>query len=325
MKQNSTKPGCRRAQTLAWVFGLLGMACQSEPDIPDLLAESAQGDKNPVHLKESSQYEFSSPDRTFLLPAELTEVSALTDLGDNTVASVQDELGVIFVIDTQTGGVVHRLPFGGNGDYEGLTRVGEKLWVLRSDGMLMELTQDGSQFRVEREVVLHIEHVDCEGLGYHPKTGMILVAPKDRPNGSKEDKDRRRVFALDPATGQLQAGFALDTSKKRIVREARALGIDLPTRKTKKDKEKVDIKVQWSSIAVHPSTGRFYALSAVDDALYVFDKNSRLVQVEFFAGTEMPQLEGMTFLRNGDLVVVSEGRGGPSRMQVFVAQPRDSE
>jgi uncharacterized protein YjiK len=145
------------------------------------------------------------------------------------------------------------------------------------------------------------------------------VAPKDRPSGSKKEKSQRRVFAVDPISGQLMPDWILDTTTKRIIAEAQSRGIALPTKTTKKGNLKVDIKVQFSSIAVHGPTGHIYALSAVDDALYVFDQASHLIEAYIFEADGMQQVEGMTFLPNGDLVIASEGQGLPSQMQLYPA------
>ena len=86
---------------------------------------------------------------------------------------------------------------------------------------------------------------------------------------------------------------------------------------TKKDRERVDLEVLFSSVAVHPRTHRLYALSGVDCALLVFDRDSTLAGAHFFDPAVMPQPEGVAFLPSGDMVVASEGDGAPPRIQVF--------
>src|SRR6187402_3395746 len=75
-------------------------------------------------------YALDNPTRVDTLPRELEEASGLTDVSSTEVAIVQDELGVIFVYDLKTRGVTNRVPFGPPGDYEGLTRLGESMFVL---------------------------------------------------------------------------------------------------------------------------------------------------------------------------------------------------
>lgn len=262
-------------------------------------------------------YDLSRPTSSFALPAELTEISALTDIDDHTVACVQDEVGAVFFIDLRSGAVTRKLPFGPDGDYEGLTRVADTLWVLRSDGLLIELALQGDALTPRRQVHLDLEHHDVEGLGYDPVHDLILVAPKSSPKGTEAERAQRRVFKFDPASGKRLQGLALDTTSDRIMSESATAGIPLPVRSTKRGPERVVLKVRFASIAVHPRTDRLYALSAVDGALLAFTRDGTLCAAHFFGELELPKPEGITFLANGDMVIASEGVDAPSRLQVF--------
>jgi uncharacterized protein YjiK len=263
-------------------------------------------------------YDLSKPTSSFALPAGLEEISGLTDIDDHTIACVQDERGAVFYVDLRSGSVLKTIAFGPSGDYEGLARVDDRFWVLRSDGLLLELTPRGDDLIVSRRVDLHVGHKDIEGLGYDPLRKVILVAPKDPPSGRKKKKrDKRHVFALDPASGEQQDALALSTSVKRIVADAERAGIWLPTRTTKKGKEVSAVKVRFSAIAVHPVTDQLYVASAIDKALLVFDRDSRLCAAHFFDGRDVPKIEGITFAENGDLIISSEGADSPPLIQVF--------
>ena len=69
------------------------------------------------------------------------------------------------------------------------------------------------------------------------------------------------------------------------------------------------VKLRLSSVAVHPATGHYYLLSAVDRLLLVVDRSARLVALEQLDAGLLPKPEGITFLPNGDLVLSSEGKG----------------
>jgi len=260
-------------------------------------------------------YDLSNPISSFLLPDELEEISGMTDIDEHTVACVQDERGRIFYVDLRSGRVWKSRKFAGRGDYEGLTRVGDALWVLRSDGLLLELMPAGNAPTVRRQVALDVEHRDIEGLGYDPFREVLLVAPKDPPSGGKGARGQRRVFMVDPKSGKQQASPALSTSVDRIVRDAKRAGIALPRRSGKKGK--VSLKARFSSIAVHPRTGRLYVASAADSTLLVLDRDGRLCAAHVFDDRELPKIEGISFTANGNLVISSEGVDSPSRIQVF--------
>ena len=262
-------------------------------------------------------YDFAHPASSFELPTDLTEVSALTDIDDHNIACVQDEIGAVFFIDLRSGAVTRRIAFGPDGDYEGLTRVDDVLWVLRSDGLMIELSMRGDALAPGRQVKLDIEHHDIEGLGYDPVDRVVLVAPKSSLKGDTATRAQRCVFRFDPVTGERIDGLALDTTTDRMIADAKRAGIVLPMKATKRGKERVDLKVRFASIAVHPRTGCLYALSAVDHGLLAFTREGVLFAAHFFDEREMPKAEGITFLESGDMVVASEGIDTPPRVQVF--------
>lgn len=297
--------------TCAWVWGA-GDGGQANSGAPP-----ASVAPNAHPAASIPGYDFAHPVSSFTLPAELAEVSALTDIDDHTVACVQDEIGAVFFIDLRSGAVTRRIAFGPDGDYEGLTRVDDVLWVLRSDGLMIELSMRGDALAPGRQVKLDIEHHDIEGLGYDPVDRVVLVAPKSSLKGDKAKRAQRQVFRFDPASGKRIDGLALDTTTDRVVADAEHAGIVLPTKATKRGKERVDLKVRFASIAVHPKTNKLFALSAVDRALLMFDRDGTLSAAHFFDEREMPKPEGITFLANGDMVIASEGVETPPRVQVL--------
>src|SRR5262245_58202966 len=83
-------------------------------------------------------------DGVMALPPQLREVSAIVAVDERTVACVQDEVGALFFVDLRGELPLRMAPFAERGDYEGLARVGDDFWVLRSDGFLMRLQRQGS-------------------------------------------------------------------------------------------------------------------------------------------------------------------------------------
>ena len=54
------------------------------------------------------------------MPSALIEISGITYMEENRFATVQDELGKIFIYNTQKDAVEKEITFGADGDYEGL-------------------------------------------------------------------------------------------------------------------------------------------------------------------------------------------------------------
>ena len=91
-------------------------------------------------LAMSPPYAFDQPDTLFRLPNSLREISGLTVLDETTLGAVQDEKGKLYLINLHSGEIEDDPRFDKDGDYEDLARVGEGLFILRSNGTLYEIT-----------------------------------------------------------------------------------------------------------------------------------------------------------------------------------------
>lgn len=254
-------------------------------------------------------YALNEPTRVFTLPQRLVEVSALTDVDSATVACVQDEAATIFFVSLIDGQVVRETTFGEPGDMEGLTRVGEDYFALRSDGLIYHLRPSGSTYHVVDTFRLDVPNRNIEGLGYDEGAGLVLVSPKDFSKGSPAVRDERVLYGFDPLDPQHRVREVLSLSVEKLIAEARSAGVELPTRKTEGGRVVSAVKLRWSSVAVHPFSHLYYFLSAVDRTLLVVDRSGAFVALELLDPELLPKPEGITFLANGDLVLSSEGKG----------------
>lgn len=259
-------------------------------------------------------HDLSKPVGQFVLPAELLEISGITDLDGNTVACLQDEDATIYIVDLHTGTITERHPFGPPGDMEGLTRVGEDLYALRSDGLIYLLQKQNGRYTAVDNFRVQLDHRNIEGLGYDERSDRVLLAPKDVLKGNPSLRDQRSIFAFDPATRKLLPGPVLTYSLKDIIRQAEAEGVKLPRRTNHKGKAVDPLKLRMSSIAVEPVSGNYFVLSAVDRTLLVLDRDGALVSLNLLDADLLPKPEGITFLANGDMLISTEGKNGPPRL-----------
>ena len=254
-------------------------------------------------------YAFDRPDARFELPARLREVSGLTLLDDRHLGAVQDEDGELFVIDYATGEVVRELRFARPGDYEGIERVEDRVFVLRSDGELFSLRGwEGDTLQVASGATGLRGSCDAEGLAYQPAEQRLLVACKERAG---EGLDAfKGIYAYDLAGGRLSgepvylieiAGFNRSVEDEHMVdrrlRSALSSTVDLSGFKP-------------SALAVHPLTGETYVLSSVRKAVVVLGPEGVVTGVWALPDELFRQPEGLAFLPSGDLFIASEGGTG---------------
>ncbi|MDT0630812.1 SdiA-regulated domain-containing protein [Rubrivirga sp. S365] len=272
-------------------------ACGSEvsADSAPPATRPAPAEAAPPGAPSASPYRFDRPVARFELPDELVEISALTVLDDGSLGAVQDEDGDLYVLSPETGRVTAVVPFGPPGDYEGIELVGDRLFVLRADGAVLELDGwDGDEARATTyETGLGAKACDAEGLGTDGE--RLLIACK------KEDDDGfNRVYAFD-----LDANALLSEPVLVLDRDA------VPGEK----------KLRPSALAVHPLTGHTVVLSSKREALVSLDADGAVVDAWDLGPAAFEQPEGLAFLPNGDAFVSSEGGDGPAVLVRFAYEP----
>ena len=250
---------------------------------------------------DSSSFDFDRPSLSFVLPEELAEISGLGVLPDGRLATVQDEGGTLYVLNRETGTVEARLPFGEPGDYEGVEWIGDKGFVLLSDGTIIELSGSLEDLSVTatHETALKRKN-DPEGLGFDAERGRLLIACKEDPGSGLDKDDERAIYAFDPESGELDEEPAYTINLKEVEDEVSEVANFKP-----------------SAIAVHPSSGELYVLSASDRAIVVLNADGTLKLVRELSREIFEQPEGLAFLSDGTLYISSEGQDGPGMLYEF--------
>ena len=139
-------------------------------------------------------YDVDHPAITIALPSALHEISDITVLTDSEIGCVQDEQGIVFIYDWKARRISDEIRFASHGDYEGLALVDSQVYVLRSDGVLFELSSLKRHPSV-RKFELHLPFGETEGLCHDAKHNRLLIAPKSRDR-SESGKDTRSIFAF---------------------------------------------------------------------------------------------------------------------------------
>lgn len=262
-----------------------------------------------LSLQAQIPFDLDRPARVYSLPMELLEVSALTDVDDQTVACLHDEAAMLYLFDLKQGVIAQRFVFGLPGDMEGLTRVGAEYFALRSDGLVYRLVLKSDAVQVLDTFRLAMNNRNIEGLGYDERFDRVLVSPKDIPKGSPEVRDVRVIHAFDARTGKLLPEPVLTLSINTLVVQARAKGLAVPVRAKENGREAPALKLRFSSVAVDPRSDLIYLLSAVDRVVLVVDREGNLVHLKQLDVKTHPKPEGITFLPAGDLLISNEGKG----------------
>lgn len=231
------------------------------------------------------------------LPEDLNEVSGIAWLGDNRIACVQDEDGIIFIFNLKTSRVEDEIVFGSGGDYEGISIVGKDAFVLRSDGIIMEISrfmEDDPKVKKHISNLNRIPGINVEGLCADPANNRLLLGVKERKGSSK----RKEVYAVDlnQKASENETVFTVDFSD--------------PIFKDVKGKE----KFMPGEIGIHPETGEVYILDGSRPKLLIAGKDGTLKELFILNAKEFGNPEGLTFSSKGDLYISNEAENAPANI-----------
>ncbi len=256
-------------------------------------------------------FDFEKPEQVVDLPEELTEISGLTSwYSDEQVLAVQDEDGKLFVVDIQTGEISETFSFGKNRDYEGVTRNGDKIYVLESDGKVhyLDYVEGIKEYKAVKLETSFSSRDDTEGIAYDPVLDRLLITPKEQELSTDEEAEdfKRGIYAYDPEL-RLMAPQPMFTIDEYEVGQA-IYG----------QRQRFNIKP--SGIAVDPITKDIYVLASIGNILVVIDRGSNIKHIELLREKMFRQPEGLTFNARGDLFISSEGRGRDGVLATYKRQ-----
>ena len=258
---------------------------------------------------QSHSYNLSEPTEKIYLPEILNEVSGLTMVDQTTIACIQDELGIVFFFNLHSKKIMQQLHFEKEGDYEGITNVGNSLFILRSDGLITEIENYKSEnFKVMGHET-NIPAKDNEGLCHDFSNNRLLIGCKSKLEAASASKNIRAIFGFDLKSKKLTEKpiFEFDVNKLKAYAESQ--GIEMYDKITKTGIQK-DGKLAFkiSGIAIHPITQKLYIISAKDHLFFVMDGNGNPEYIERLEKEIFNKPEGITFLNNGDLLITNEGQ-----------------
>ena len=227
-------------------------------------------------------YQLNFPNNTFKLPASLTEISGLSNaIKADQLCAVEDETGVIYVIDKTQGDVLKKVKFWKKGDYEGIECVDDVIYVIKSTGTLYEV----QNFNTENQEVIKYNTFltrenDVEGLGYDSSQNCLLIACKGLPKGEESydlAKLKKEVYKFDLKTKKMNPQPAFTISQEIIYNFMQKYDMGHDTEKLiKYFQPDRSLTFSPSAIATHPITKNVYILSSVKKIIIVLNSKGKM-------------------------------------------------
>lgn len=255
-------------------------------------------------------YDFRNPSQVIQLPGDLLEISGISYIRDEVIASVEDEDALIYFLDLKAKKILSTVRFGQAGDYEDLVFTGEYLYVLKSNGNIFKLRNSGKdEEAVEIQTGLSKQY-DAEGLCFDRQRNRLLIACKE---GEKKSKQQEKfIFAFDLKTETLSESPEVTFRSRDIQRYVKHNQKQLSASFAGKGKE--EELFTPSGIAIHPITHQLYVLSSANHLLLVSDLKGNISNIIILSKDLFTQPEGITFSPEGKLYISNEGKKKPANI-----------
>ncbi len=293
------------------LLGLSIIGCE-----PKAVEESGETQKATL----PTPYSFNKPDEVFELPLKLKEISGLgIDASGQNLYTVQDEEGILYVLQAKDGKIIQEYPFNKEGDYEGVESANGRIFAVKSNGTLFELLIAGEKLQ---EVIKHkfsfYKKSDIEGLGFDPETNCLLFSAKGKEGKGKEFKSQKGIysFSLDSMKIDKHPSF---TISHELINAFLKTNDSIKKRETLKKQFKSDKEFIFgpSGIAIHPITNEIYITSSIGKVLLVLDREGAIKHLIKLKKKIHEQPEGICFDQKGNLYISNEGKTGNGKIYKF--------
>ena len=244
------------------------------------------------------------------LPGRLLEISALTVTDDGRLLAVDDERAIIYELDYVEGGLVKAFALGKpviRGDFEGLAAMGDRVFLMTSEGEIVAAPEgeDGERVSYERYKTEVDSECEFEGLAEDRAKRELLLLCKNVLK--KASIEALAIFPWSVDREQIDADRVIELPVAAIAQAIRMR------------------KLHPSGIVVDPTSGNLLVVAAREQALIELDGEGRLIDARRLPlASRHPQAEGIA-LGPGRLFIADEGGNGRARLSVYRPESPDED
>lgn len=226
--------------------------------------------------------------KVITLEPALNEISGIVyDAVSKEYLAINDEEGLLYVLNPSDYKIKQALPFGKKGDYECVSIGAGKIYVLRSDGHLWAMQRDKDKVLDVTKYRYEGNKTEFEATLWDQQAGQLRLISK------KSDYDRTEkathIYTFDPATGQYLADASGLIPWDALSRKGAAIKGFHP-----------------SAAAVQPGTGNIFLVSSIEKLLVVCNSSWAIESIHPLDPALFRQPEGITFDDKGNLIITNE-------------------
>lgn len=251
-------------------------------------------------------YNLKHPDTIFHLLADLREISGLGMAPNGQhILAVNDEDGLLFYLDRETGALTDTRPFGPDKDYEGVEAVGADIYAVRSNGTLYQIPPSGETVVFPTPLY---KGYDVEGLCYDPIQKRLLLACKSKAGQGDQYRHKKAIYAYNLRKHHLEDSTAFLIDRAEIARWKGGDSGFMARLYEYFSSDQAPSAFDPSGLAVNPLDSNLYVIASVGKALAVLHPDGRILHVESLNPDIFRQPEGICFDQQGRLYISSEGK-----------------
>lgn len=245
-------------------------------------------------INQESLYQWSLPD-------SLREISGLATTADDRLFTHDDEMGEIYEIDAVAGGIIKIFTLGEQGvwdDFEGIAAADGFLYLVTSDGTLYRFREgaDGERVPFDLFPTPLDEICEVEGLTFDSRHQQLLLACKQMLDESQ--RDRVSVYGWSIAEERFTGAL-----------------FEIPEEELRQPTGKKHFNP--SGIVYRPITGTLFMIAAKQRLILELTMNGELIAIMHLAKKTHRQVEGISFLSNGLLILADEGEKRQARLSLY--------
>jgi uncharacterized protein YjiK len=273
-------------------------------------AETARAEAAALHAREkrlearlARAEETQSPDMPvamWIMPPALAEISGIALTPDGRLLAHDDELARIFEIDPKRGVVLKSFMVGDglHGDFEGITVVGQELYMTLSNGHLYRFREGPNKSRVPyTRIDTHLgKECEFEGIAYEKDSARLVLPCK---NVKVKHLDDELVIYRWKIGSTGSSGISMLTVPLSEV--------------TGNNNWK---KFRPSDITIDPATGNYVLISSLEKGLVVMTPGGEVISSQKLPGKHA-QAEGVAITRDGILIVSDEATSNPATITLY--------
>lgn len=296
--------------TLVLTAGIitLGGACRETPEVQAAQTKATAQQREKKLAQRLASVDANSDDEKpvakWVMPRELREISGLALLPNGELLAHGDEQGIVVILNPRSGLIDSRFQLKGgvHGDFEGITVVGNDIWMMQSNGRIFQFRQGKNKAHVP--YVMHDtklgKECEFEGIAYEADSSRLVMACKRVTK--KGAKDQLILYRL-PLSGG-------------VIGEISPLTVPL---------EDVIGSNNWkhfhaSDMTVDPTTGNYVLISAQEKAIVVMTPAGEIVRSGPLPGKH-PQAEGIAITPDNILIVSDEATSTPAVITLYRWRP----